>query len=235
MFWLIKGKVIVSNFIVSNRLYLLLGLAGAVTFLWLFLLRRRLRMKWYAALLLSVAHVFYGVFCVKAFAVLEGNPVANGAMSLFGAVFFMPLAYFLGAKISKRKTAEVFDIFAPAMIFTLACARVNCIFAGCCTGVIIPGHAPWRFPTREAELVFYAIFLAIIVPRVLKEKTRGEVYPLYMFTYGVVRAVLECFRTAETNSILHRSHIWAAISVLVGISFYIEMSRRRKSPTRKHN
>ena len=217
-----------AAFFENNRLYLLLGLAGAVTFAWLFLLRRRLRMKWYAALILSALHVVYGVFCVKAFAVLEGNPVANGAMSLFGAVFFMPLAYFVGAKISKRKTAEVFDIFAPCMIFTLACARVNCLFAGCCTGVIIPGHAPWRFPTREAELVFYAIFLAIIVPRIWKGKTRGEIYPLYMFTYGIVRAVIECFRTAETNSILHRSHIWAAVSVIVGLCFYIEIRRRRE-------
>ncbi len=217
-----------SNFIESNRLYLLLGLAGAVTFLWLFLLRRRLRMKWYAALILSVASVVYGVFSVKAFAVLEGKPLTGGAMSLFGVVFLMPIALWLGAKISKRKTTEVFDIFTPCMIFAVACARVNCIFAGCCTGVIIPGHAPWRFPTREAELVFYAIFLAIIVPRVWKGKTRGEVYPLYMFTYGVVRAVLECFRTAETNSILHRSHIWAAISVIVGLCFYIEIRRRRE-------
>ena len=215
-----------QNWIQEHFLLLMLAAAAVFTFVWLLRLRERLHMSWYAALAFSILHVLYGVTCVKVFAVMEGANV--GAMSIFGAVFFMPLAYFVGAKISKRKTAEVFDIFAPCMIFTLACARVNCLFAGCCTGVIIPGHEPWRFPTREAELVFYAIFLAIIVPRVWKGKTRGETYPLYMFTYGVVRAVLECFRTAETNSILHRSHIWAAISVLVGLCFYIEIRRRRE-------
>ena len=125
-------------------------------------------MKWYVAFCLSILHVAYGVFCVKAFAVLEGNPISNGAMSLFGAVFFMPVAYWLGAKLTKRDVAEVFDIFAPCMIFTLLCARVNCLFAGCCQGRLIPGMEPWRFPTRELELVFYIVFLAILSPRVLR-------------------------------------------------------------------
>lgn len=210
----------------ENRLLLLLGLAAVVTFVWLLQFRGRLRMKWYVALFLSILHVIYGVVCVKVFAVLEGNPVSNGAMSLFGAVFFMPLAYWLGAKLTKRSAAEVFDIFAPAMIFTLLCARVNCLFAGCCQGRVIPGLDPWRFPTRELEMIFYIVFLAILVPRILRGKTYGQVYPLYMFLYGMVRGVLECFRVASTDNIFHLSHVWALIAFSLGLALYAEIKRR---------
>lgn len=213
-------------FIQENRLLLLLGLAAVVTFIWLLQFRARLRMKWYAALGLSILHVIYGVICVKIFAVLEGNGVSSGAMSLFGAVFFMPLAYWLGARLMRRKVSEVFDIFAPCMIFTLLCARVNCLFAGCCLGRVIPGLEPWRFPTRELEMIFYIAFLAIMASRILRGKTYGQVYPLYMFSYGIVRGVLECFRVAATDGIFHLSHIWAFLAFSLGLALYVEIKRR---------
>ena len=208
----------------ENSLYVLLLLAAVCTCLWLLFLRRRLRMAWPVAILLGLLHVVYGVACVKAFAIMEGSTA--GAMSLFGAVFFMPFAYWIGARVTKRNTAEVFDIFAPCMIFTLFCARINCLISGCCLGRMIPGLEPLRWPTREAELLFYAVFLAMLVPRVFKGKTIGQVYPLYMLSYGIVRCVLECFRVASTNRIFHLAHVWALLSLIFGFVIYSEIKRR---------
>ena len=219
----------IIRFLQENSLYVLLALAAVCTCVWLLLLRRRLRMAWPVAILLSLLHVAYGVACVKVFAIMEGG--SAGAMSLFGAVFFMPLAYWLGAQVTKRDTAEVFDIFAPCMIFTLFCARINCLVSGCCLGRIIPGLEPWRWPTREAELVFYVVFLALVAPRVFREKTYGQVYPLYMFLYGVVRCVLECFRVSATNGIFHLSHVWAVLALIVGFVLYSEIKRRHTAHT----
>ena len=87
------------EFIVHNILYIVLLFAGLVTFLWLMLFRERLNMTWYAALILSIIHVFYGVACVKVFAFMEGSGI--GSMSIYGAVFFMPVGYFIGAKLFK--------------------------------------------------------------------------------------------------------------------------------------
>ena len=126
----------------ADHALLLLLTAGTVfTFLWLCRLRDRLRIKWYAALPVAVLHTLYGVLTVTVFAFLETgfDTDSLGNMSLFGGVFFMPLAYWLGAKLSKRKMADVFDIFTICMIFTLMCARINCIIAGCCVGLPIPG------------------------------------------------------------------------------------------------
>ena len=213
----------------EHFLWIMLGLGAAFTLIWLLLHQKRLRLKWYAAVLLAILHTLYGVLCVKVFAFAESGFDGNklGAMSLFGAVFLMPPAYWLGAKLFKRKPAEVFDVFTICMIFTLLCARCNCLQAGCCQGRLIPG-SELRWPTREAELVFYLIFLGIMIPRVRKGRTAGEVYPLYMAAYGAFRFITECFRDASTNSIFHVSHIWAAIAFALGLGIYMEIKARRK-------
>ena len=138
----------------------------------------------------------------------------------------MPLAYWLGAKISKRPLDEVFDVFTPCMIFTVMCARVNCILSGCCRGLPIPGTNGMRFPTREAEIVFYLILLAVLCPRIWKERLQGRAYPVYMMCYGAFRFVIEFFRTSSSGMLFHLSHIWAALAFAAGLSVYIEVNNR---------
>lgn len=214
----------------SHVLLLLLSLAAAAVFIWLLLLRKRLNMTWYAALALAILHTMYGVLCVRVFARMEG--AGSGAMSLFGGVFFMPVAYFIGAKLTKRPMAEVFDIFAIGMIFTLLLARCNCLVAGCCLGRHM-FHMELRWPTRELEIVFYIVFLALMAPRVWRAETRGKVYPLYMAAYGAFRAVIECFRESSSQTLFHVSHIWAFLALALGLSIYIEQTRRLNQKTKK--
>ena len=212
----------------------MLTIAAVFTVFWVGKNRSRLSMPAWAVPVFSILHVIVGVLFVRVFAFLESAGQSNpGAMSLFGAVFFMPLAYWAGAKIFKRKVSEVFDIFAICMIFTLFCARINCIASGCCLGRLINGSEGLRWPTREAELVYYVIFLVLMIPRVRKAISGGKVYPLYMLSYGCVRAVLEVFRESSSKGIWHISHIWAFLSIAIGVSIYIEINNRkgrRKTP-----
>ena len=218
----------------DKMILILLLSAGAVfTAVWLILLRKRLDMPWYAAIPLAILSTVYGVLTAKVFAFLESgfNTDSLGNMSLFGGVFFMPLAYWLGAKLSKRSYREVFDVFTPCMIFTVMCARINCIVSGCCIGLPIPGMNGVRFPTREAEILFYIILLICLCPRVLKGKYRGQAYPIYMISYGAFRFVEEFFRSADTSSVFHSAHIWALIALIIGISIYAEI--KSETATRK--
>lgn len=218
----------------DKMILILLLSAGAVfTAVWLVLLRKRLDMPWYAAIPLAILSTVYGVLTAKVFAFLESgfNTDSLGNMSLFGGVFFMPLAYWLGAKLSKRSYREVFDVFTPCMIFTVMCARINCIVSGCCIGLPIPGMNGVRFPTREAEILFYIILLICLCPRVLKGKYRGQAYPIYMISYGAFRFVEEFFRSADTSSVFHSAHIWALIALIIGISIYAEI--KSETATRK--
>ena len=136
----------------EHSLIVLLLLGTIFNVFWLYRMRRQLQMKWYAVLILSVLHTAIGVCSVKVFAFLESGDIGN--MSLFGGVFFMPIAYWLGAKLIKRPYCKVCDVFTPCMLFTLMCARINCIVSGCCSGLVIPGtHVPLSHKgTRDSLL-----------------------------------------------------------------------------------
>lgn len=204
-------------------LYLLLAVATAYGCFWLGQYKEKLGMKGWMAIVFAILHTLVGVLCVKLFAFLESGE--GGGMSLFGAVFFMPVIYFAGAKLTKRRVADVFDIFAITMIFTLLCARVNCLVSGCCLGKLIPG-TEIRWPTREAEVGFYVVLLAVLFRMVGKPKHSGKIYPIYMMAYGVFRFIVEWFReTSNPVAFFHISHIWALVSIVVGAVIYSKLSQ----------
>lgn len=221
----------ISDWLSGHSLLLLLSAGTLFSFLWLMQFRGRLNMKWYAALPIAICHTLVGVVCVKAFAFMETgfNPDSIGNMSLFGGVFFMPLLYLAGAKLTKRKAADVCDAFTGCMILTVMCARVNCILGGCCFGKYLPMSNSLRWPTREAEILFYLILLALLGKKIIKNKTHGAAYPLYMLTYGIFRFIIEWFRFASTTlGPIHLGHIWALISLCLGYSIYAEQQNQKK-------
>ena len=187
-------------------------------------------------LLLSVLHTVLGVLSVKVFALFETGNFSN--MSLFGGVFFMPLFYWGVAKLAKQKAADVFDVFTICLVFTLMCARLNCIISGCCLGAHIPieGLTHLRFPTRELELLFYVLLLSRLWRKVLSGSARGMIYPIYMISYGIFRFVTETLRFSDrTDSILHVSHLWALLSLGIGISIYGELQKKEKKTGGRRN
>lgn len=217
-------------------LFILLGCGTLFNVYWLHRCRERLHLRWPSVLLLSVLHTVLGVLSVKVFALFESGDFSN--MSLFGGVFFMPLFYWGVAKLAKQKAADVFDVFTICLVFTLMCARLNCIISGCCLGAHIPieGLTHLRFPTREMELLFYVILLSRLWRKVLSGSARGMIYPIYMISYGIFRFVTETLRVSNrTDSILHISHLWALLSLGIGISIYGELQKKEKKTGGRRN
>ena len=220
----------------DHALILLLGCGTLFNVYWLHRCRERLHLRWLSVLLLSVLHTVLGVLSVKVFALFETGNFSN--MSLFGGVFFMPLFYWGVAKLAKQKTADVFDVFTICLVFTLMCARLNCMISGCCLGAHIPieGLTHLRFPTREMELIFYVILLSRLWRKVLSGSARGMIYPIYMISYGIFRFVTETLRVSNrTDSILHISHLWALLSLGIGISIYGELRKKEKKTGGRRN
>ena len=220
----------------DHALILLLGCGTLFNVYWLHRCRERLHLRWLSVLLLSVLHTVLGVLSVKVFALFETGDFSN--MSLFGGVFFMPLFYWGVAKLAKQKAADVFDVFTICLVFTLMCARLNCIISGCCLGAHIPieGLTHLRFPTRELELLFYVILLSRLWRKVLSGSARGMIYPIYMISYGIFRFVTETLRFSDrTDSILHISHLWALLSLGIGISIYGELQKKEKKTGGRRN
>lgn len=217
-------------------LFILLGCGTLFNVYWLYRCRERLHLRWLSVLLLSVLHTVLGVLSVKVFALFETGNFSN--MSLFGGVFFMPLFYWGVAKLAKQKAADVFDVFTICLVFTLMCARLNCMISGCCLGAHIPieGLTHLRFPTRELELIFYVLLLSRLWRKVLSGSARGMIYPIYMISYGIFRFVTETLRFSDrTDSILHISHLWALLSLGIGISIYGELRRKEKKTGGRRN
>lgn len=220
----------------DHALILLLGCGTLFNVYWLHRCRERLHLRWLSVLLLSVLHTVLGVLSVKVFALFETGNFSN--MSLFGGVFFMPLFYWGVAKLAKQKAADVFDVFTICLVFTLMCARLNCMISGCCLGAHIPieGLTHLRFPTRELELLFYVLLLSRLWRKVLSGSARGMIYPIYMISYGIFRFVTETLRFSDrTNSILHVSHLWALLSLGIGISIYGELQKKEKKTGGRRN
>lgn len=224
------------TWLTDHALILLLGCGTLFNVYWLHRCRERLHLRWPSVLLLSVLHTVLGVLSVKVFALFETGDFSN--MSLFGGVFFMPLFYWGVAKLSKQKAADVFDVFTICLVFTLMCARLNCMISGCCLGAHIPieGLTHLRFPTREMELLFYVILLSRLWRKVLSGSARGMIYPIYMISYGIFRFVTETLRFSDrTDSILHISHLWALLSLGIGISIYGELQKKEKKTGGRRN
>ncbi len=217
----------------DNSLWILLAVGTAFSCYWLIRNKDKIKIEWWSAVILAILHTVIGVLSVKAFAVIETLDFSRkSGMSLFGGVFFMPVLYIIGAKLFKRKVGTVTDVFTPCMIFTVMCARVNCIIAGCCLGAFVPGTS-FRYPTRELEIVFYIILLSYFLFWQKKLKPIGSMYPLYMALYGVFRFVCEFFRYSSSGSVLHISHLWALISFMVGVAIYSELTLNKKSNKKK--
>ena len=156
------------DWIAAHPLYPLLALGTGFSAVWVVKRRALLRINVLTAIVLAILHTIMGIVSVKVFAFLEGD--GPGAMSLFGAVFFLPLLYLLGAKLFKRSAANIADTLTPEMILTVMCARINCILSGCCQGRVmtfVTSHTV-RWPTREAEVLFYIILLIVLVPKAWK-------------------------------------------------------------------
>ncbi len=219
-----------------QRLFLILIMATVGCTIWIGLNRKQLRINWIAAFICAAICMGAGVLFVKVFAFAESgfNDEKLDKMSLFGGVFLMPALLAAGAKLAKRNMGDVFDIFGICMPWTMFCMRVNCLFAGCCIGRPIHG-LDMRWPTREAEMLFYAVFLAIFAPKVYKKECNGKLYPLYMLSYGVFRFIIEFFRDSSAGGILHIAHVWAALCALIGLGLYWEIKSRlkKKQSTKK--
>lgn len=226
----------VINLIQSYSLFFLLGIGTIFTFYWLMRFRDKLNLHWYTAILISILHTVWGVLCVSVFAFAESgfSSDAVGNMSLFGGVFFMPLFYWGIARLLHLRSGDVFDICTNCMLFTVMCARINCMISGCCMGNLI-FHTGFRWPTREAEVVFYIILMFFIAQKIENNRTSGSIYPLYMIFYGIFRFVIEFFRFYSGRSLIHPAHIWALISLCIGFSIYAEIKKTKKKGRRYKN
>lgn len=219
------------SFVLGHSLITML-LCGVVTAAaWYLLERRRLNISVFEAIIIALLCSVWGVFWLKMFSVFEAkiaslvnnHEYVPGNMSLFGAVFMDPLFTYVVAWVKKVDPRKAHDIFCIGYMLPILFGRMNCFFAGCCVSGTYdyPLFGTVTWPNREIEIAYYLGFIALFAPKIIKNKTDGEVYPLFMITYGALRFVLEWARDLfYPIGPFHISHIWALISFAIGLLLY---------------
>ena len=211
--------------------YILLSLlAGStfISFIWLFFNRKRLNAKWWDILLAALSATIVGLLATILFGYVESGFKARDATSLFGSIFIVPLFCLVYSKIKKLPYGDVLDIFTIVLVVSAMFARVNCLIKGCCYGKPI-GYTEYNYPTREIEIGFDVIFIGLAAFMILKEKFRGKIYLIYLVSYGTFGFVIEFFRYSSSNSVFHNGHVWAFLSIVIGIALLIILNYLKKT------
>lgn len=215
----------------THRLILFAVLIYVALCYWLCKFQKKLKLTWTEIYLIPLFHVVIGWSCMWFLAVAEaGFDLEKAAdIRLYGAFFALPALYYAWAKVMKRDPATVMDLSAICAVCGAISGRLHCLSAGCCEGIPL-GSIRW--PVREAELVFYFLFILFFAGKILKGKTNGQIYPLFMIQYGVLRFLIECVREEYTArvGVLHLAHIWSLISIAAGAAWYLAIIKKRKSP-----
>ncbi len=227
----------VFQWMVRNARIMMFVVAFTVELIYLLKMKKRLPCKnWQAVVILAIGQVYCAVSAFM-FGMIELGKIEGFAtMRLYGAVFLCPLLFYAYGKVMKWDMASTFDVLTIFLIFGLTLLRLNCILVGCCTSIELDFLGGRTLPIREVELAIFICFIIIMLPKIRKQLTHGEVYPLFLICYGVYRFVIEFFREEYFtffSTPIHWGHIWSVISVVAGTVAYVKIMQNLKYNSKK--
>ncbi len=186
---------------------------------------RSLGMKCIHSCLLTVLAVTISFFGAKVLYYIE-NPkillqsgIRPGGVSLFGAVFAVPIFMYLGCKAARKPYGRIMDFLTPSLLLILAVLRVGCFVSDCCGGiaVVFAGVYVEKFPTQITECVCDLLILAGLLLYERFWKNEGRLYGFFMVYYGILRFLLEFLRdTLKESLYLSHGQWFSLISVCIG-------------------
>lgn len=217
---------VMENWLIDNAIYLLAALGTVFAFVWIRSFNELLNISHVTMAGICAAYTALDAVAVKLMAVIESFSLDGiERLSLFGAVLFMPLAVWGAGKLIKAPLGLWFDINTPAFIFMFMLGRVNCLITGCCVGIYLTDT--YRWPVREAEILFYFILLFIFCTRLRKGVFTGGLYPAFLISYGIFRFAVEWVRYIPgVTTVIHPGHIWAATALAAGTVSFILVRRK---------
>lgn len=216
---------------------LFLGVLVGIPFIWRQREQLGLKRPWQALLLclgFSAGSMLSAMIFASLEELLSGNGFGFGAISTYGVYFFCSPAVYFAAKRVKRDGWRWMDMFAVYALPSLFLMRINCLLNGCCGGRAI-GDTGLHWPTRQAEMIFYAIMFLILLRREKAGAQNGTAFPLLAAAYGAFRFIEEWFRDHSGGSLIHLAHIWSLMAVIIGLGLYFELNsgRTQKSGPRR--
>lgn len=134
------------------------------------------------------------------------------------------------------------DTMAASLALGHAFGRIGCFFYGCCwgkptnsiIGVLFPHDSPAGqcglkvIPTQLIEASFLFILAGTLWIKSKKKDFDGQIFILYLFSYGCFRFIIEFFRDDPRGSILglSTSQIISILIVIIAVFMKINWSKK---------
>ncbi len=165
----------------------------------------------------------------KGFKITGGITVIPGLVT--GAAFFLIIYFAIYRRLSENRLLDVLPIIPCCILVAHAFGRVGCFLGGCCygrptdsfLGVTLPGDTYRTLPTNLFEAIFLFIMFGVCTYLLLRHKYRLTL-PLYTFSYGIFRFVIEFFRGDDRGSFIPGitpSQFWCILIVLGSVPLYV--------------
>jgi len=133
-------------------------------------------------------------------------------------------------------TGDWFAVIAPAGIML---GRIGCMIQGCCLGKACPAdwytitdaHGVPRWPASQVEFLFNAIMLGVILLLRWGRIAPGQLFHIYLMTYGVFRFFHEFLRDTPAIAGPFSGYQFAALAVagLGAVGYWMRKSKNWES------
>lgn len=208
----------------SIQTYWLMMGVGFLAMLLLMMRRRKLYgFSPLAASMLTVLVMVSGVVGCKVLYILENlkvffeNGISMGGFSFFGAVFLIPISIMLFHRAFSKSVSSLLDAVSPCVALMITVMRVGCFLNGCCGGstVEVLGYS-FKWPTQAMESIGDTVILLWLLEAERENRNRGQLYPMFLFSYGVLRFLIEFFRDTPKNWLwLSHGQWFSILAVLI--------------------
>ena len=197
------------------------------------------------------ARLYYVLFNLDYYSnhVKEIFMIWNGGLAIHGGIIGGLLVIIYYCKRYSVNTRKVLDIFAPAVIFAQAIGRWGNFFNGEAYGSIVSYESlvklriipqfiidnmyidgNYHLPMFYFESIACLIgFIILLIYRRRKYTKNGQTFGLYLIWYGIIRYIIEIFRTDSLMiSTIKVAQLVSVIMVLVGIYIIFNQNRKPK-------
>lgn len=142
-----------------------------------------------------------------------------GGVSFYGSVFLIPVLMPLLGLVLRLKPNQTMDLCGPCVAIMIGCLRVGCFITGCCGGwTICIGNVCFAWPTQAIDSIGDFAILLWLLSLETKQSNQGELYPLFMLSYSVMRFFIEFLRDTTKNIMfLSQGQVYALTAVVISI------------------